>query len=407
MRGVTYNFITGGNTEIGVIAQEVNPLFPQLVNSSPTDYWGVKYDRIGPILIEAIKEQQFQIAGLTDSAMPQALDGIFTLGTQVTTLNDQMIGLQSGFSSLSSLESLSSQMLGLESSFSSLTSLSGQLQDLASVTGQIISMSSQVDQALSIASENTTAISLLTDKVNLINEILGLGTTQSSQSTASGTIQSSSSVGLAGILTNITTTIDSFKSFITALGLRADEQTQSLIVDSNLNVMGNTTLTDATVTGDLQVGLMKVDTLQNSLDVLGVSCYNPDTNALDNTLCQSQTLFLQKSLAGNLDIFNGKMIFEPNGNLKVQGTIEAEKFAVNTTKTESATAGKAIIPAGQLTFEVKTTSITDSTLILVTPETPAAIGSKINDTKDGFIITLKDTETNDLPVNWLLVETKN
>jgi hypothetical protein len=391
--------------EIGVVAQEVNPLFPEIVDDPANGYWGVMYDRIGPILIEAIKEQQFQIAGLTDSAVPQALTGISTLGGQVTSLSGQMLNLESSFSQLSSL---SGQITGLESAYSMLTSLSGQIESLESMNGQLVSMSSQVDALLAVQSENTTAISLLEDKVSLINEILGLNTPQSTESTSSAeSTQSTTSLGLSGILANITQTVDNFKSFVTALDLRADEETQSLIVDSNLNVIGNTTLTNVTITGDLTAGLMKFNTLENSLDVLGVSCFNPDTNELNDVLCQSQTLYLQKSLAGNIDIFNGKIVLEPNGTLKVQGIVEAEKFAVNTAKSESATAGKAIIPSGDTSFEIKTTAVSSQTLILVTPERPVALGSKVSDTGDSFIITLKDPEAEDLSVNWLLVETKN
>jgi hypothetical protein len=388
MRGVTYSLNTSGTREIGVIAQEVNPLFPELVDDPATGYWGVMYGRIAPILIEAIKEQQFQISGLTDSSVPEALLGVSTLGTQLT--------------------SLSSQMVVMDSSYAQLASLSGQVENLELINAGLASMSSQIDSLVISASENTTAVSLLEGKVNLINEILGLNTLQSTESTQSvESTQSTASTGLAGILANITQTIDNFKSFISALGLRADEETQSLIVDSNLNVMGNTTLGNTTITGDLQAGLIKFNTLENSLNVLGVSCYDPETKETDTALCQSQTLFLQKGLAGNLNIFDGKIVLEPNGTLKVQGTVEAEKFSVNTTKQESATAGKAVIPAGSSTFEIKTTAVSGSTLILVTPERPVALGSKVSDTADGFVITLKDAETEDLPVNWLLVDTTN
>lgn len=269
-------------------------------------------------------------------------------------------------------------------------------------------MSSQIVSLIALASDNTTSISLLTDKIDLINEILGLNTSESTESTESiESTQSTASVGLAGILQNIVNTVEEFKSFIAALGLRADEATDSLIVDSNFSVTGDTTLANVTVTGDLQAGLIKLNTFENSLNVLGVSCYNPDSQELNGELCQSQTLYLQKSLAGNLDIFDGKIVLEPNGTIKVKGTVEAEKFAVNTTKQEAATAGKAVIPASTTTFEVETTSIKDSTLILVTPERPVALGSKINDTGDGFVITLKDSETTELTVSWLLVDTTN
>ncbi|MCD4811000.1 tail fiber domain-containing protein [bacterium] len=65
MRGVRYNFIGTDNTEIGVIAQEVEGYFPEIVDTNG-EYWGVSYARIGAILIEAIKEQQIEIETLGD-----------------------------------------------------------------------------------------------------------------------------------------------------------------------------------------------------------------------------------------------------------------------------------------------------------------------------------------------------
>ncbi len=63
LRGVKYNFTGKEKTEIGVIAQEVQVQFPELVSEND-GYLGVAYDRLGPILIEAIKEQQKQIEAL-------------------------------------------------------------------------------------------------------------------------------------------------------------------------------------------------------------------------------------------------------------------------------------------------------------------------------------------------------
>ncbi|MCD4756607.1 tail fiber domain-containing protein [bacterium] len=65
MRGVRYNFIGTDNTEIGVIAQEVEGYFPEIVDTDG-EYWGVSYSRIAPILIEAIKELHIKIDSLGD-----------------------------------------------------------------------------------------------------------------------------------------------------------------------------------------------------------------------------------------------------------------------------------------------------------------------------------------------------
>ena len=48
---------------VGVSAQEVNAIMPEIVVPAPIDnkYLTVKYDRLIPLLIEAIKEQQIQI----------------------------------------------------------------------------------------------------------------------------------------------------------------------------------------------------------------------------------------------------------------------------------------------------------------------------------------------------------
>ena len=51
-------------SDIGVIAQEVELLFPSLVSDRTNGYKGVKYEKIVPLLIEAIKEQQNQIEDL-------------------------------------------------------------------------------------------------------------------------------------------------------------------------------------------------------------------------------------------------------------------------------------------------------------------------------------------------------
>jgi hypothetical protein len=48
---------------VGVSAQEVNAIMPEVVAPAPIDnkYMTVKYERLIPLLIEAIKEQQIQI----------------------------------------------------------------------------------------------------------------------------------------------------------------------------------------------------------------------------------------------------------------------------------------------------------------------------------------------------------
>lgn len=61
MRGVTYNKIGEEKQSIGVIAQEVQAVLPQLVSEHKDEMLSVAYGNITAVLIEAIKEQQEQI----------------------------------------------------------------------------------------------------------------------------------------------------------------------------------------------------------------------------------------------------------------------------------------------------------------------------------------------------------
>ena len=51
--------------DVGVIAQEIEEVLPQLVTTRETGYKAVKYDKLVALLIEGIKEQQQQIHSLT------------------------------------------------------------------------------------------------------------------------------------------------------------------------------------------------------------------------------------------------------------------------------------------------------------------------------------------------------
>ena len=52
--------------EVGVSAQEVNAVLPEVIAPAPIDekYMTVRYEKMVPLLIEAIKDQQKQIDGL-------------------------------------------------------------------------------------------------------------------------------------------------------------------------------------------------------------------------------------------------------------------------------------------------------------------------------------------------------
>jgi Chaperone of endosialidase/TGF-beta propeptide len=66
LRGVSYNLKDGGKHEIGVIAEEVGAVVPEVVSyeANGKDASGVDYSRLTALLIEAVKQQRHEIAAL-------------------------------------------------------------------------------------------------------------------------------------------------------------------------------------------------------------------------------------------------------------------------------------------------------------------------------------------------------
>jgi len=61
LRGVAFDWIDNGKSEIGVIAQEVEKVLPELVSTNKEGIKSVKYGNLVAVLIEAVKDQQSQI----------------------------------------------------------------------------------------------------------------------------------------------------------------------------------------------------------------------------------------------------------------------------------------------------------------------------------------------------------
>ena len=66
MRGVTFERLETPGTEIGVIAQEIEEVVPELVTTDGNGFKAVAYANITALLIEAVKAQQVQINELRD-----------------------------------------------------------------------------------------------------------------------------------------------------------------------------------------------------------------------------------------------------------------------------------------------------------------------------------------------------
>jgi hypothetical protein len=61
LEGVSFTWKDNGKTEIGLIAQDVEKVLPELVVTADDGLKAVKYGNIVALLIEAVKEQQVEI----------------------------------------------------------------------------------------------------------------------------------------------------------------------------------------------------------------------------------------------------------------------------------------------------------------------------------------------------------
>ncbi len=64
LNGVAFTWKKNGNKDIGVIAQNVEQVLPEIVKTSPQGFKGIEYGSMVALLIEAVKEQQKQIEDL-------------------------------------------------------------------------------------------------------------------------------------------------------------------------------------------------------------------------------------------------------------------------------------------------------------------------------------------------------
>ncbi|QIX60232.1 tail fiber domain-containing protein [Hymenobacter sp. BT18] len=96
LRGVRYQWNalgvqhggTAGKEQIGLLAQEVEKVFPELVSTDPQGYKSVNYAQLTPVLLEALREQQRQIEELRAGAAQAAADhaSLLSLQEQVARL---------------------------------------------------------------------------------------------------------------------------------------------------------------------------------------------------------------------------------------------------------------------------------------------------------------------------------
>jgi hypothetical protein len=90
-RAVSFNWRQGGRHDVGVVAQELYEIFPELVVTAPEgsgQYWGVNYDKLGALALQAVKELNQKVdlnASTTLSDIANATSSMFAMINSTTT----------------------------------------------------------------------------------------------------------------------------------------------------------------------------------------------------------------------------------------------------------------------------------------------------------------------------------
>jgi len=183
-----------------------------------------------------------------------------------------------------------------------------------------------------------------------------------------------SDVSGSSILAEIVKVYDEFKDFVYALGMSTKDG--KLVVSSDMNVLGDVTLSDITITGDFKAGFIQIDSLENSIQTIG----------------SNQTLYLQKNLAGNINLFNGKIIFERDGSVRFEGIVAGN----------SSIRDKEDLEAGKNEIEVKKEWKETPVSITVTPSYETQIWVE-DISKDGFRIKVSKVPEVDQNLYWIAI----
>ncbi len=144
---------------------------------------------------------------------------------------------------------------------------------------------------------------------------------------------------------------------------------------NNLKVLGDTLLGDTTITGELQVGTIILDGMNNSIDTIG-------------------TFKIQPLALSDIEIMGGLVVFDTNGNIEIkEGIILGNKSFRGS---EDITIGETRLRINKYEWESAPVSITATTNF----KARVWITDK---SKNGFTINLDTVAPDNAKVDWVAI----
>ncbi len=164
---------------------------------------------------------------------------------------------------------------------------------------------------------------------------------------------------------------------------------RDVFISNSLSVGGRTTLSDVGITGRMNIGLLAIEGLSEN----GFATLNTTTGALK----------IQSDGLHGVDILDGKVVIEPTGAMKVDGSITVKKVNIDTSDIAGASLGTATLIEGQTKVIIKTSALTSKSKIFAQPvDSPVATAVKAI-SADTFEIKIPAIQTSDLKLNWWIV----
>jgi hypothetical protein len=214
---------------------------------------------------------------------------------------------------------------------------------------------------------------------------------------------------------NFTDMQNIYNQFTTTIeNLSMSTEDGALVVSTNLTVTGDVLMNNASFTGDVAIGQMKFDSLNNDISINGMSCVNID-GTLNTSLCNTQTLFVMKNKAGNLNFFDGKVVINPTGEMTVEKINAGEVAATKVKASEyqvvagSEVSGNTQILSGQTEITILTSKVKENSKVFVTAN--GDLGGRslyVTDKVEGvsFKVKLNQALTSDVNFDWFILNSE-
>ena len=221
--------------------------------------------------------------------------------------------------------------------------------------------------------------------------------------------QSSESTPSVTAVSDVLALIDEFKLFIADLGLSSStngDGEEVLTIANKLIALDDATFSDVAINGKLNLGFLEVNALDNTIGIVGPTCYNADTQDLNADMCETQTLYFQKELTGSIDFFDTGIVFTPDGSIIAQGDVKAATVTTDELIIANSTLGSATLHANQTSIDIETTKVKETSRIFITPTT-STLGKTLfvesKEASSSFTVEIDSPASEDIKFDWFIV----